>query len=59
MCSPDEVGFCDDDKDKHPDDWHCRCKSRDDDASDDSSDSGWEMKAEKWGCEYDIFFSFS
>ena len=56
MCSSGYVGYCDDDEDKHPDDWHCICIPCDDEASDDSDDE--EMEAEKRRCKYNIFICF-
>ena len=60
MCSSDEVGYCDDDEDKHPDEWHCICIPCDDDASDDSGDNSddEEMEAEKRRCKYNISICF-
>ena len=55
MCSSGQVGYCDDDEDKHPDDWHCICIPCDDHANDDSgdnSDDDEEMEAEKQRCKY-------
>ena len=44
MCQAGENAYCDDDENKHPDNWHCQCLLCDDDGE-------W-MEAENRSCKY-------